>query len=278
MLSLNSTALSFEQQAYEIEGLWVPERIGTADADRIALLATKIPADVTSVLDVGCGGGIFVNFLQAGDRKYDRICGVDRSGSALKYVRVEKRQASIEGLPFGDGEFDLVACLEVIEHLPIPVYKRALGEIARVAKRHVLLSVPNEEDLDCALVTCPCCRTRYNADYHMRRFDHTNLISLLAEEDFECRSTFAISARKCLRDSPLLRLWRWRHALQGTKGGVKSPPWYAVCPMCGFRNVSGKGGTSLCVQKSPLKNLLESIWPKEVRYAWIGALYSRKAP
>ena len=45
-------------------------------------------------------------------------------------------------LPFADGEFDLVAAIEVFEHLERP--EAALAEMARVARRHVLVSVPRE--------------------------------------------------------------------------------------------------------------------------------------
>ena len=43
---------------------------------------------------------------------------------------------------FADGEFDLVLAIEVLEHIPQP--ERALKEIARVCKGHVVFSVPLE--------------------------------------------------------------------------------------------------------------------------------------
>ena len=47
-----------------------------------------------------------------------------------------------EELPFGDDEFDLVAAIETLEHVPDP--ERTLAEMARVARRHLLVSVPRE--------------------------------------------------------------------------------------------------------------------------------------
>ena len=47
-----------------------------------------------------------------------------------------------EQLPFDDGEFDLAAAIEVLEHVPDP--ERAVAEMARVARRHLLVSVPRE--------------------------------------------------------------------------------------------------------------------------------------
>jgi 2-polyprenyl-3-methyl-5-hydroxy-6-metoxy-1,4-benzoquinol methylase len=45
-------------------------------------------------------------------------------------------------LPFGENEFDLAAAIEVLEHVPDP--EHTLSEMARVASRHLLVSVPRE--------------------------------------------------------------------------------------------------------------------------------------
>ena len=50
--------------------------------------------------------------------------------------------ADAEALPFADGEFGLVAAIELLEHVEDPA--RALAELARVARSHLLVSVPRE--------------------------------------------------------------------------------------------------------------------------------------
>src|SRR5207302_1581080 len=47
-----------------------------------------------------------------------------------------------EQLPFERDEFDLVAAIETLEHVTDP--ERAVGELARVARRHALVSVPRQ--------------------------------------------------------------------------------------------------------------------------------------
>jgi SAM-dependent methyltransferase len=47
-----------------------------------------------------------------------------------------------ENLPFADGEFDLASAIEVLEHVPDP--EHTLAEMARVARGHLLVSVPRE--------------------------------------------------------------------------------------------------------------------------------------
>jgi 2-polyprenyl-3-methyl-5-hydroxy-6-metoxy-1,4-benzoquinol methylase len=45
-------------------------------------------------------------------------------------------------LPFAAGEFDLVAAIETLEHISTP--EQTLSEMRRVARSHLLVSVPRE--------------------------------------------------------------------------------------------------------------------------------------
>jgi SAM-dependent methyltransferase len=80
------------------------------------------------VLDVGCG--------QIGLRAFEpslEITGVDlheRPAYPGPFVRAD----AAEGLPFADGEFDLVYCSSVIEHLAPERREAFAAEIRRVAR------------------------------------------------------------------------------------------------------------------------------------------------
>jgi 2-polyprenyl-3-methyl-5-hydroxy-6-metoxy-1,4-benzoquinol methylase len=101
-----------------------------------------------SVLDVGCGEGVLTQrwAQRLGDR---RVVGIDLEDPALqaewerrRAPNLEYRVMRAEHLPFADGEFDVAAAVEVLEHVPDP--RHTLSEMARVASAHLLVSVPRE--------------------------------------------------------------------------------------------------------------------------------------
>jgi SAM-dependent methyltransferase len=102
----------------------------------------------TAVLDVGCGEGVVTERLANGLAPA-KVLGLDADEDHLK-AEWKSRSApnlsfttgSAYDLPFEDGSFDLVCCIEVLEHLERP--RDALAEMSRVAGRALLLSVPNE--------------------------------------------------------------------------------------------------------------------------------------
>jgi SAM-dependent methyltransferase len=101
-----------------------------------------------SILDVGCGEGVLT--AQWADKLGSgRIVGIDLDDPKLKAEWEKRRRANLEyrvedatNLSFADDEFDMASAIEVLEHVPDP--ERTVSEMARVAKKSVLVSVPRE--------------------------------------------------------------------------------------------------------------------------------------
>jgi len=98
-----------------------------------------------SVADVGCAEGYVLERLQ---RHPQMVCaGADVDLAALQRGRQEDprprlQQMSVYNIAYPSQSFEMVLCLEVLEHLNDPA--RALAELKRVSRRYVLLSVPHE--------------------------------------------------------------------------------------------------------------------------------------
>ena len=103
-------------------------------------------------LDVGCGGGGYAieDHLRFGTET--TLC--DYSEELLTLASRQVAEAGVAGkaafarcaaeeLPFADGVYDVIQCMEVLEHLQHP--ERALAEFCRVARKgaHLIISVPH---------------------------------------------------------------------------------------------------------------------------------------
>ena len=88
-----------------------------------------------SILEIGIGNGLTSNYLKGrglnvATMDIDERLNPDKVGSILD-------------IPFPDGSFEVVACFEVLEHLPYEDFPKALSEIQRVSSRYAVLSLPD---------------------------------------------------------------------------------------------------------------------------------------
>jgi len=101
--------------------------------DSLAALAGK------RVVDVGCGGGILAESMA---RRGASVLGIDLSVKPLRVaelhaaesgVRVDYREVSAEALADErPGDFDVVTCMEMLEHVPDPA--QTVAACAKLAR------------------------------------------------------------------------------------------------------------------------------------------------
>ena len=117
---------------------------------RLDYIRQRAELDGRSVIDVGCGGGILTEALA---RQGARVTGIDMAEAPLAVARlhqaesgtdVDYRHATAEDIASqAAGQFDVVTCLEMLEHVPSPAaVVKACAEIVRPGG-HVFFSTIN---------------------------------------------------------------------------------------------------------------------------------------
>ena len=123
-----------------------PQRVPVQEAAyRLALEKCLQPGD--RALDVGFGLGYGLEILGG---KAGALVGIDVDRKAVESAQrlvhelpgvEEIRVYDGQHIPYADGAFDVVTCVDVIEH--VPDYLPLLAEMVRVARRAALVSTPN---------------------------------------------------------------------------------------------------------------------------------------
>ena len=99
-----------------------------------------------SVLDVGCGGGILAESMA---RKGARVTGIDLSEKALRVAELHLLESKLDvcyeksAIEDYRGEFDVITCMELLEHVPDPA--SMVSACARLVRPggHVFFSTIN---------------------------------------------------------------------------------------------------------------------------------------
>ena len=167
------------------------------------------------VVDFGCGPGFLLEFMSG---RGARLSGFDPSSDAeaAAQARLEPNSdwqgcLDHDRLASGgyDGTFDLVTCVEVVEHVFDDDLHDVLSTIRRLLKPGgaLFVSTPHDENLAANHVYCPFCDTSFHRVQHMRRFTVDDLGTLLRTTGLEveiCTATnfnwFGLQAPASLLD------------------------------------------------------------------------------
>lgn len=270
--------MAVDRAFYEQEDLWGVDN--DLDRDRTAIrareMARLMPDNVQSMLDVGTGDGRLLQPLLAHLAPVPTVVGLDRSATALRHLDGLATQGSADDLPFASRSFDVVIACEILEHLPKPVFDAARAELARVAGRSVIITVPNRERLGRSALNCELCGCRYNRRRHLRRFDREAFDGLLPGFDVTASAEFGHRTRIYPRLA--------RQALE--RRGLLSVHDAPECPQCGQphgrratdhpeRQATDAPVTSATKTRDSYWRM-RSLVPSERRPYWLGVRLDRR--
>lgn len=172
----NQEYFSDKNIAYKEKGYSERERLEKyADAIKnIQFLTQQNPG--FPVLDLGCGPGYLVKFLQ---EKGISAYGVDITSQVSGKNLV---QANITHLPFSNNSFGLVYSFHVLEHLPLSELDKAFDEIDRVVDEKggmLYLIIPTWDNLPTKelakqVLQDPTHRTIATREWWINRFSQFN--------------------------------------------------------------------------------------------------------
>lgn len=114
----------------------------------VALNYTNSIQGVKTILDAGVGRGGFYNLIKT---RYD-VFGLEPSQTAItKFHSGDQRIKNIliQEIPghYQQATFDLVTCLDVLEHIPISEIDETLRAIQFVGEKYYVISVASHEDV-----------------------------------------------------------------------------------------------------------------------------------
>lgn len=109
---------------------------------KLDFIEAVAPLGGASVLDIGCGNGVFTLYLK---ERAKSVVGLDFSTRMLAENPCRRLiQADVAALPVGSASFDAVFEANVLHHVDDP--RQVVGEMARVARRWVILVEPNRNN------------------------------------------------------------------------------------------------------------------------------------
>lgn len=143
-------------------GWWDPEGpfrpLHDLNPARLRFVVDRVELDGAETIDVGCGGGILAESMA---RAGARVTGIDVAPRVLATARlhlhesgldIDYREQTVEDMAQEAGErFDVVTCMEMLEHVPDPAsVVRALADLLKPGG-HAFLSTLNRTPLAFAL-------------------------------------------------------------------------------------------------------------------------------
>ncbi|MCK4849767.1 MAG: methyltransferase domain-containing protein [Phycisphaerae bacterium] len=188
---MNQTAQDYSAKL-NIEGTrgtWIENR---RKIDYVLWRIQKHLKGALTACDIGVGDGYLLTRLNAAGL---RVTGIDISSYSVNYLRDDFRrkgldirliEGDISNIKLEENQFDIVTCLDVLEHIPGHNLRLAIETLTQCIVNGGLLigTLPFREDLSKKMVMCPKCRHKFHSIGHFHSFQTSEEITKLLEPEF----------------------------------------------------------------------------------------------
>lgn len=159
-------------------------------------IESLLPKICGSVLEVGCGAGGTLSWLRQSGRS-DRTCGIELMPQAAAQARHQvdellegDAEAIVQGMVNAGRRFDVILCLDVLEHLVDPWRVVLMLQELIAPGGIVIASIPNVRNIDAVLPLVFQGRWDYAEEgildkTHIRFFTRESAIKLMSSGRLE---------------------------------------------------------------------------------------------
>ena len=218
-------------------GAWMSEGSGEAITKKMKkILPSGFLSDAKSICDWGCGTANFAKALAA---KGHSIFGLDQKEVGSQIPRDSEKFTGIsDSKVISNEELDLVYALEVIEHIIDSEIQSTFSEWRRILKKngYLLLTTPNDENLEANSIFCPNCETQFHTIQHVRSLSVSSISTMLDTNGFKVEriwlGEFFFKTKRGFVIEILRKVWfAIRKLREGRNKNLKQPHMMVLCKL-----------------------------------------------
>jgi 2-polyprenyl-3-methyl-5-hydroxy-6-metoxy-1,4-benzoquinol methylase len=218
-------------------GAWMSEGSRVTITKKMReILPNNFLSDPKSICDWGCGTG---NFAKAFVAKGHKVFGLDQGVIVSQIPSDSDRFIGIsDSSVIQDAELDLIYALEVIEHIIDSEIQKTFSEWRRILKKngYLLLTTPNDENLEDNSIFCPNCETHFHSVQHVRSLSTRSISKMLAENGFKVEKIwlgeFFFATNRGLVIETLRKIWFAIRKMQESQDkDLKQPHMMVLCTL-----------------------------------------------
>jgi len=167
-----------------------------ANRNKIDYVLNKYDKILTSpkkVCDIGLGEGYALEMLY---KKGLEVTGIDHSKYLITFLKnryvdldmdINLILSDIQKLETNSGQYDIVTCFDVLEHIPKDGLNATIKKISELSKQNGCLigTLPFKENLEEGMVKCPNCGHNFHRVGHFHSFNNIEDINIMLDPYFE---------------------------------------------------------------------------------------------